>query len=134
LNKIAIAGAWVTLSLICFVTLSSVDLRPHTGEPALERFIAYAVLGGLFMAAYPRHFIRSATLLAIFALGLEALQHLTPDRHGHVADSLQKLLGAWAGCATLKLAQILTERRVASLQQACSANWPDTQPPFGKTP
>jgi VanZ family protein len=69
----------------------------------MERFITYAVLGALFMAAYPRHFIRLAALLAALAMGLEALQHLTPDRHGHLADAIQKILGAWAGCATFRL-------------------------------
>jgi hypothetical protein len=106
LNKFAVAGAWVTFGLIFFVTLSPVDLRPQMGEPALERFIAYAVLGALFMIAYPRHFVRLATLLAIFAFGLEALQHLTPDRHGHVPDAMEKIVGAWAACAVVRFVQI----------------------------
>jgi hypothetical protein len=76
-RKLAVFAAWTTFGLICFVTLSPIALRPETGDPKLERFIAYAVLGALFMAAYPRHFVRLAIFLAIAAMGLEALQH--PD-------------------------------------------------------
>jgi hypothetical protein len=64
-RKLAVVAAWVTFGLICFVTLSPIGLRPQTGDPRLERFIAYALLGALFMAAYPRHFVKLAILLAI---------------------------------------------------------------------
>jgi VanZ family protein len=109
-RKLAVVAAWITFGLICFVTLSPLALRPQTGDPRLERFIAYALLGALFMAAYPRHFVKLAIFLAIAALGLEALQHLTPDRHGHVADAIEKLVGAWAGCAAVRFVQILIGR------------------------
>ena len=109
-HKLAVFAAWAAFGLICFVTLSPIGLRPETGVPRLERFVAYAVLGALFMVAYPRHFIRLASFLAVAALGLEALQHLTPDRHGHVADAMEKIAGAWAGCAAVRFVQILIER------------------------
>jgi hypothetical protein len=109
-RKLAVFAAWVTFGLICFVTLSPIWLRPETGEPRLERFVAYAALGALFMVAYPRHFVRWVALLAIAAAGLEALQHLTPDRHGHVSDAMQKIVGGWAGCAVVRFGQILTYR------------------------
>ena len=109
-RKLAVFAAWVVFGLICFVTLSPIALRPETGEPRLDRFVAYAILGALFMAAYPRHFIRLAISLALAAAGLEALQHLTPDRHGHVADAIEKIAGAWAACATVRFVQILIER------------------------
>ena len=111
IRKLVVFAAWTAFGVICFVTLSPMALRPQTGEPRLERFVAYAVLGALFMAAYPRHFIRLAVFLALAALGLEALQHLTPDRHGRMADATQKVLGAWAGCAALRSLHVLTQGR-----------------------
>jgi VanZ family protein len=108
-RKLVVVAAWVTFGLICFVTLSPIGLRPQTGDPRLERFVAYALLGALFMAAYPRHFVKLALFLAVAALGLEALQHLTPDRHGHVADAVEKVAGAWGGCACVRFMQLLIE-------------------------
>jgi hypothetical protein len=109
-HKLAVFAAWLTFGLICFATLSPIWLRPEIGDPRLERFVAYAALGALLMAAYPRHFVKLAVLLAIFAAGLEAMQHLTPDRHGHVPDAMEKIVGAWAGCAVVRFAQILTHQ------------------------
>ena len=109
-RKFTVFAAWITFGLICFVTLSPIWLRPETGEPRLERFVAYAALGTLFMAAYPRHFVKLAVLLAVAAAGLEAMQHLTPDRHGHVPDAMEKIVGAWAGCAVVGFVQILNYR------------------------
>jgi VanZ family protein len=111
IRKLAVVAAWATLGLICFVTLSPIGLRPQTGDPRLERFVAYALLGALFMAAYPRQFVKLAIFLAVAALGLEALQHLTPDRHGHVADAVEKVAGAWAGSAAVRFTQMLFEKR-----------------------
>ena len=51
-------GAWTRLVFICFVALAPIDLRPKTGEVGLERCVAFALLGVLFVSAYPRHFLR----------------------------------------------------------------------------
>jgi hypothetical protein len=40
---------------------------------------AFALLGILFVLAYPHYFTRLALFVVITAMGLEALQHLTPD-------------------------------------------------------
>jgi VanZ family protein len=109
-RKYAVFAAWATFGLICFVTLSPIGLRPQTGEPRLERFVAYAILGALFMVAYPRHLVRWVIFLAIAAAGLEVMQHLTPDRHGHVPDAMEKIVGAWAGCAAVRFVQVFAER------------------------
>jgi|ERR1700738_2455444 hypothetical protein len=110
-RKIMTFAAWAALGLICFVTLSPIGLRPETGAVGFERFAAYVLLGLLFVVAYPRHFTRLALFITIVALGLEALQHLTPDRHGHLADAAQKIAGGLAGCSFTRLAQILLEKR-----------------------
>jgi hypothetical protein len=97
------------LGLICFVTLSPISLRPETGTGfvAVERFGAFAALGALFVTAYPHHFFRVASLVVIVALGLEALQHLTPDRHGHLVDAMEKIAGGLAGSCIVKLIQVI---------------------------
>jgi hypothetical protein len=74
-----------------------------------ERFVAYTLLGSLFMAAHPRHFVKLAIFLAVAAPELEALQHPTSDRHAHVAYAMEKITVAWAGCAAVRLLQVLTE-------------------------
>lgn len=111
IHKLAAFSAWTTLGLICFVTLSPLGLRPQTGSAWPDRFAAYALLGILFAMAYPQHFVRLATFIAIAALGLEALQHLTPDRHGHLADAIEKVAGGFTGCSVARLAQLLVEKR-----------------------
>jgi|SRR5579872_6476853 len=109
--KLVRFAAWAVLGLICFVTLSPIGLRPETGSVGVERFAAYALMGVLFATAYPNRVVRWAAFLAIVAFGLEALQHLTPDRHGHLADAMEKTLGGWTGCGTATLARHLFESR-----------------------
>lgn len=106
-RKLAVFAAWATFGLICFVTLSPLGLRPGTGSVGPERFAAYALLGSLFVIAYPRHFVRVASFILIAAFGLELMQHLTPDRHGHLIDAMEKIVGGLAGCSVARLVQIV---------------------------
>jgi VanZ family protein len=90
--------AWPLLAVVIFVTLSPIGLRPVTAAPAdLERFAAFAALGGMFCFGYPRH--RFIALLSLVALAgaLEALQHLVPTRHGRISDAAVKALGVATG-------------------------------------
>lgn len=96
-RKIIIILAWSTLLVIAFATLSPIGLRPHMGDVSGERFLAFAIVGMLFGMAYPRHLWLVALLVGGTAVGLEVLQHLTPDRHGRVPDAFVKLAGALAG-------------------------------------
>jgi hypothetical protein len=98
-------GAWVLLGLICFATLSPISLRPETGFVAAERFVAFAALGALFVTAYPHHFLRAMLFIVIVAFALEGLQHLTPDRHGHLVDAIEKVTGGLAGSSIAWIAQ-----------------------------
>jgi hypothetical protein len=109
-QKLFRLAAWFVFILICFATLSPLGLRPTTGAVGPERFMAFALLGILFVLAYPHHFGRLALFVVIIATGLEALQHLTPDRHGHLTDALQKALGGLAGCGVTRLGQMLVEK------------------------
>jgi hypothetical protein len=109
-RKLITLAAWITFGFICFVTLSPIGLRPSTGSVGPERFAAFALLGTLFVWAYPGYFARVACFMIAFALGLEALQHLTPDRHGQLADAVEKAAGGLTGCSLARLFQILRER------------------------
>jgi hypothetical protein len=111
-RKLLILCAWATFGLICFVTLSPLGLRPETGSAGLERFAAFALLGALFVSAYPHNFVKVVMLVAFAALGLEGLQHVTPDRHGHLADAAMKVAGGLSGCCLSGLAQIVFKRHI----------------------
>jgi VanZ family protein len=90
--------AWPILAAVFFVTLSPVAWRPVTGAPAeIERFAAFAVLGAVFCAGYPKHRIIVLILLVAVAGSLEALQQLVPTRHGRISDACLKALGAITG-------------------------------------
>jgi len=87
--------AWLTLALIVYATLSPIGLRPGVGTGSsvgFERLAAYALLGSLFVVAYPRHFIPISILILGVVISLELLQQLTPDRHARMADAAQKLV------------------------------------------
>jgi VanZ family protein len=112
LRKTLPLAAWAAFGSICFVTFSPIDLRPETGFVEIERFAAYALLGALFALAYPYHFVRLAVFVTIAALSLEALQHLTPDRHGHLSDAMIKITGGLTGCSVGRLVHMLAGRRL----------------------
>jgi VanZ family protein len=91
-------AAWLLLIAVAVFTLSPIQFRPVTAAPAdVERFVAFALLGGVFCLAYPRQ--RRVILLLVLASAgvLEALQHVVPGRHGQVHDLLVKVVGAIAG-------------------------------------
>jgi hypothetical protein len=110
-RKLIILAAWCVLGYITFVTLSPIGLRPETGSVSAERLLAYGLLGTLFVMAYPQHFLRVITLILVVASVLELLQHLTPDRHGHIADAGEKIAGGVAGASIARLAQLLLRAR-----------------------
>ena len=113
-RKLLALAAWSSLVLICIVSLSPMELRPGAateGSAISQRFIAYLVLGLLFVSAYPRRFVRSLMFVVFVALGLEAAQQLTPDRHGRLVDAIEKVAGGLLGCSVARSANALIERR-----------------------
>ena len=96
-HKIITAIAWAILAFIVFATLSPIGLRPHLEDVGVERFGAFAFVGLLFGLAYPKRLWLVLILVVGTACILEALQHLTPDRHGHVSDAVVKLFGGVVG-------------------------------------
>jgi len=105
-------AAWVCLAAIAFATLSPIGLRPTTGlPPSIERFTAFAVVGALFVAAYPRYISFAALIVLGAAVLFELLQVLEPSRHGRIFDASVKLAGGSIGLAAGSLFARLTGRR-----------------------
>lgn len=114
LKRLVTLAAWSTLVFICVVSLSPIGLRPGAateGSAISQRFLAYLALGLLFVSAYPSRFIRSLLFVVAIALGLEAVQQLTPDRHGRLVDAVEKIAGGVAGCCVARGANALIDRR-----------------------
>jgi VanZ family protein len=86
------------LAYIAYATLSPLAARPTlVASSGLEHVAAFALLGGLFYLAYPKHLIFVLAIVLGSAVVLEFAQLLTPDRHGTVIDALQKLAGGGLG-------------------------------------
>ena len=91
-------AAWLCLASIAMATLSPLGLRPTTGwPPSIERFTAFALVGGLFAMAYPRYIVLAAVIVLGAAALFEVLQVLTPSRHGRVFDAAVKMCGGTFG-------------------------------------
>ena len=100
LERAFAAAAWLTLAFITYTTLSPIGLRPAVTNPELERCGAYAVAGFLFVMAYPRRKILAFAIVIGAAIVLEALQLVTLDRHGQIANLVVKVWGGTAGVVT----------------------------------
>ena len=92
------ALAWICFAAICFVTLAPVDFRPHLfASSALERFAAFAALGLLLHAAYPRQTLLIVLVVVGGAAMLELLQIVRPDRDARLIDFVFKTAGGLVG-------------------------------------
>ena len=109
----AIAG-WLALAFIVYATLSPIEARPVVAGPHYEHFAAFALTGLAFGLAYPRRVLLAVVIVVGAAVGLEALQLLTPDRHGRVADALVKAAGGICGIGLGQLASFLLRTQVGS--------------------
>lgn len=91
---------WLVLAAIICATLSPIQFRPRTDEPAqYERFFAYALLGLSFALAFPRFWLLILLGVPVAAFILELGQLLTPDRHWGLADVEAKMAGGVTGLA-----------------------------------
>jgi VanZ family protein len=71
------------------------------------------VMGFSFGLAYPSRILFVVTLVVGAAVGLEALQLLTPDRHARAADAFVKALGGISGISMGQLAWFLLRLKLA---------------------
>jgi hypothetical protein len=107
IQRISVIAGWLALAFIIIVTLSPVEARPSISNSHLEHFAAFALIGLAFALAYPNRILLVVTLVMGAALGLEALQFLTPDRHARATDALVKSLGGISGICAGQLASFL---------------------------
>ncbi|MCX9000042.1 VanZ family protein [Rhizobiaceae bacterium BDR2-2] len=93
-------SAWLCLLAIVFATVSPIGLRPRAPLPVnLERALAFCLMAGLFVLAYPRRW-RPILILTVAGAGfIEAFQFLSPTRHAQMLDAMVKAAGAAAGVA-----------------------------------
>src|SRR5258706_15150097 len=110
-QKLIIIVAWTVLAFIAYATISPIQYRPTLPMPSsFERLVAFAVLGSLFCAAYPRYMVFVCLIVFGGAVFLEVVQLLTPDRDGRIQDLIEKMAGGAVG--------IVTSRAILSFKRA----------------
>jgi len=98
IRRFARALAWLLFVTVLFVTISPIQMRPVTGEPAdIERLMAFAAVGFAFVLGYPRHWILVTCLVVGSAFAFEVAQFLSPSRHAHFHDAAIKAIGGVGG-------------------------------------
>ena len=107
IQRLFTISGWLALAFIAYATLSPIDARPVLGGPQFEHFAAFAVMGFLFGLAYPNRLLLVAAIVVGCAFSLEALQLLTPDRHGLLFDALVKAAGGICGIGAGQLLGLL---------------------------
>jgi hypothetical protein len=110
-QRVSIIAAWLALAFIVFATLSPITARPVVAGPQFEHFAAFALTGLTFGLAYPQRFVLVFAIVVGSAFGLEALQLLTPDRHGRMLDAMVKAAGGICGISAGQLMSLLLRAR-----------------------
>lgn len=118
IHRVSLIAAWLALAFIVFATLSPIDDRPVLAGPQFEHFAAFALMGFAFMLGYPRRVLLIVAIVLASAFVLEALQLLTPDRHGRVLDALVKAAGGMSGVGVGYLVQLLWRNPIGRIKQA----------------
>jgi hypothetical protein len=128
LRGLIIVAAGASLAAVAGVTLSRVTLiyrlyyflAPFLNYPSMrtyatmEHLAAYGIVGMLLSAVFPRSALRVCFFLFLFIAGLEAMQLLTPDRHGTLRDATEKMIGGATGVFLMTIALIWKRtRRIA---------------------
>ena len=95
--------------------LTGIDELPGPLSEHGIHFLAFAVLGVLVYASHwPLRTAVFAGLLATYAIGVEVLQVLTPDRDVAAMDVLENVLGIAAGIGVCWLIRKRMARRLES--------------------
>jgi VanZ family protein len=94
-------GAWSLLAFIAYATVAPIQARPSSSaSSSVEHIAAFALLGFAFCTAYPRRLSFVCFVVLGSAALLEIFQLITPDRHGRIQDSIEKVAGGAAGILT----------------------------------
>jgi VanZ family protein len=103
-------AAVVLLLGIAFVTLCPIDLRPHAGNPDLERAVAYFVFGAAVALGFPKRLLYDVLFVCVVAGVLEALQLIDPGRDGRLSDALVKAAAGVIGILVAKAVTLALHR------------------------
>ncbi len=112
IQRVSIVAGWLALGFIVYATLSPIDERPVLASPQFEHFAAFGLLGLAFGLAYPKRMFLVAAIVVGSAFGLEALQLLTPDRHGRLIDALVKAAGGICGIGVGQIGPLLLRTKI----------------------
>lgn len=94
------SAAWLLFIIVVLATLVPLELRPSSGLPLkLERFLAFAILAGMFAFAYPKRWVLVVASTCLAAVALELMQLLVPGRDARTVDALVKVIGAVSGAS-----------------------------------
>jgi hypothetical protein len=106
--------AWLLLAAIVVITLAPPEFRPETQlSSRIERFVAFAVITGVFCLGYPKYRFHIIALMIGLVVLLEVGQNFVPHRHGRLLKhGVPKVSGALCG-ATFA---ILIERCIKHLK------------------
>jgi VanZ family protein len=110
-TKLIAIAAWIAVIAIAYATLTHVGfvyaiyfkLAPILMGPEMrtyahfEHVLAFALLGALFVYAYPHKLLLVCCVVLGSAVLLELAQTMTPDRHGTLIDAVEKMAGGAAG-------------------------------------
>jgi hypothetical protein len=107
IQKISTIVGWLALAFIAYATLSPIDDRPMIANIGLEHFAAFGLVGLALGLAYQKRLLWIAAIVVGSAFGLEALQLLTPDRHGRLLDAAVKAAGGICGIGISQLAALI---------------------------
>jgi VanZ family protein len=113
IHKVSTTVGWLALVFIAYATLSPIDARPTIADIKFEHFGAFGLVGLALGLAYPKRLLWIAVIVVGSAFGLEALQLLTPDRHGRIVDAAVKAAGGICGIGISHLATIILRTKIS---------------------
>ena len=111
IQRMSIIVGWLSLAFIVYATLCPINSRPVLAGLQVEHFSAFAVVGLAFAWAYPNRLFLIVAIVVGSSFALEAMQLLTPDRHGRIVDALVKAAGGIFGIGVGQLGQLFLPRK-----------------------
>ena len=118
IHRLSLAAAWLALAFIVFATLSPIDDRPVVAGPQFEHFAAFALMGFAFALGLRNRMLLVVAIVIGSAFTLEALQLLTPDRHGRVLDALVKAAGGMTGIGIGYFVPVVFREQINRIKEA----------------
>jgi VanZ family protein len=105
IQKVSMIVGWLALAFIAYATLSPLEDRPVIAGLQFEHFAAFGLVG--LTLGLSKRLLWVVAIVVGSAIGLEALQLLTPDRHGRLLDAAVKAAGGICGIGISQLAMLI---------------------------